>query len=142
MSAFFPMFVDLSGARCIVIGAGAVGRRKAAALESFGAEVDLLDSAEGVDFSRYRLAITATADAATNHAVADACRRASVPVNVVDDASSSDFVFGAIARKGSVTAAVSTGGKSPVAAQWLRDRIAPLLTDVFANAVERLGKPH
>lgn len=42
-SARFPLFVDLTGADCLVVGAGSVGARRARALARFGARVTVVD---------------------------------------------------------------------------------------------------
>ena len=41
--ADYPLLVELTGRRCVVVGGGAVGRRKAAGLLSAGAQVRLID---------------------------------------------------------------------------------------------------
>jgi siroheme synthase-like protein len=46
---------------------------------------------------------------------------------VADDASRCSFVLPAVARDGTVSVAVSTGGASPALAGWLRDRVVEAL---------------
>ena len=38
----FPLFLDLTGRRAVVLGGGTVGLRRAAALARFGAEVTVI----------------------------------------------------------------------------------------------------
>ena len=140
----FPIFVELEGRECLVVGAGPVAKRKARALEEFGARVTLVapelnHSFTESDLDGKTLVVAATDDEAVNARVSALCRARHVPVNVVDDPAKCTFLFPAIARKGPLVAAFSSGGTVPVAAQMMRDAFAPTLTDEFAAAAERLG---
>lgn len=142
--ALFPMFVDLHGKSCLVVGAGRIARHKADMLASFGASVDIVAPEVNRPFSSddvkgRALVVAATDDAEVNAAVARACRDSGVPVNSVDDAANCTFFFSSIARKGPVVAAMSSGGCCPAATQLLRDAVEPRLTDAFVAETERLG---
>ena len=91
------------------------------------------------DVEGMALAVAATDDPAVNRRVADLCKAKGIPINVVDDPANCTFVFPAIFRKGPIVVAVSSGGTCPVAAKLVRDRIAGLVPDDFASAVEDLG---
>lgn len=142
----FPLLIDLEGEPCLVVGSGDVATRKAAALADFGAHVTTVSPEvcgrgfDERDVAGMRLVVAATDDRAVNARVAAACRVQGVPVNVVDDPALCTFVFPAIARKGPMLVAVSSGGACPTAAQLLRDKAARLMTDEFVEAVERLGR--
>ena len=140
-AAPFPLFLA-PGATALVVGAGRVAARKTATLRSFGLAVETCspERFEASAVGNFTLVVAATADAAVNRAVYDACRAARVLVNVVDDPALCSFYFGAVARKGPLTLAVSGGGRCPVAAQLLRDRARPLLTGSLAAAAERMGR--
>ena len=60
-------------------------------------------------------------------------------MNAADQPADCDFILPAIARRGSVSVAVSTDGKSPALAAHLRDRIASLLTPELAALAEDLA---
>lgn len=141
VAAPFPLFLA-PGAAALVVGAGRVAARKAETLRSFGLAVETCapDRFAASAVGNFTLVVAATADAAVNRAVYDACRAARVLVNVVDDPALCSFYFGAVARKGPLTLAVSGGGKCPVAAQLLRDRARALLTGSLAAAAERMGR--
>lgn len=140
-AAPFPLFLA-PGATALVVGAGRVAARKADTLRSFGLAVETCspERFEASAVGNFTLVVAATADAAVNRAVYDACRAARVLVNVVDDPALCSFYFGAVARKGPLTLAVSGGGRCPVAAQLLRDRARALLTGSLAAAAERMGR--
>lgn len=142
----FPLFVDLENRPCLIVGNGAVAARKAKSLADFGARVSVVapeTCGRGFvesDVEGMALVVAATDDAAVNRRVAEACRARGVWVNVVDDPANCTFVFPAICRKGPIVAAVSSGGACPVAAKMVRDKVARLVTDDFANEVARLGR--
>ena len=141
----FPLFIELENRPCLVVGGGKVAARKAEALAEFGARVVQVAPEvsgrgfEDSDVEGKALVVAATDDPAVNRRVADLCKAKGVPVNVEDDPANCTFVFPAIFRKGPIVAAVSSGGTCPVAAKLVRDRIAGLVPDDFASAVEDLG---
>ena len=141
----FPLFIELENRPCLVVGGGKVAARKAEALAEFGARVVQVAPEvsgrgfEDGDIEGMTLVVAATDDPEVNRRVADLCKAKGIPVNVVDDPANCTFVFPAIFRRGPFGAAVSSGGACPVAAKLVRDRIAGLVPDDFASAVEDLG---
>jgi precorrin-2 dehydrogenase / sirohydrochlorin ferrochelatase len=140
--------LDLRGRRCVVAGGGAVARRKVEGL--LAAEADVVVVAPDIsdmppraklerrevrldDLDGAALAICATDDPDANAALAREARRRGVLVNVVDDPDGGTFAVPAVARRGRVQVAVSTGGASPLLARRLRDELAPHVTDAHAN---------
>jgi siroheme synthase-like protein len=153
----FPLFVDLTGRSCVVLGGGAVAERKVEALLAAGAEVTVISpevtdalgalSAAGRlvhiargyetgDLAGFALAFAATDDGAINAAVADAGRRHGVWVNAADDPANCDFILPAVLRRGALTVAVSTGGASPALARVVRDEIDAYLPAGYADLTE------
>ena len=141
----FPLFLELSGKPCLVVGGGAVALRKATALAACGARVaQVAPEISGrkfadADVEGMTLVVAATDDRGVNARISALCREKGIPVNVVDDPANCTFLFPAIARKGPLTVAVSSGGACPVAAKLVRDRAARALDDDFVAEVERLG---
>ena len=123
-AARFPLFVELAGARCLVVGCGAVGARRARALARFGAHVVAIDPdapsdmGEGVevlarsyepgDEEGCALAVAATDDRATNRAVAERCRRRGIPVSVADAPGECTFFFPALCEGELLVAGVAS----------------------------------
>lgn len=139
--AYYPLFADLNGRRCVVIGGGPIAQRKITTLLRYGADLTLvapeatrrLASYAGAgkirwlkrrfkpaDLSGAWLAYAATDDPATNKAVYDAAQRQRVFANIVDQTPLCTFIAPSIARRGPLTIAVSTGGSSPSLAKRLR----------------------
>ena len=85
------------------------------------------------------LVVDATGDEAVSRILPEACRERGVPLNVVDRPELCDFIFPAVLRRGRLTAAVSTGGASPVAAVWARDRIGEALPDAMEEILDQMA---
>jgi precorrin-2 dehydrogenase/sirohydrochlorin ferrochelatase len=84
--------------------------------------------------------IAATDDRQTNLAIAEAARRAGCLVNAVDDPASSDFIVPACVRRGDITIAVSTSGKSPALARKLRTRLEAEFSGEYAELARLVGE--
>ena len=158
MSGFaYPIVVDLMGRPCLVIGGGAVALRKVAGLVEAGARVTVLspwltpallrlaaeaplrwrprEYAQG-DAAGFTLVMVATDDRAVNAAVAAECRERGIWVNCADDPARCDFILPSVLRRGAVTVAVSTGGRSPTLARLLREDLDALLPRDVAPLTE------
>jgi len=72
----------------------------------------------------YRLVVTATGVADVDAGVFADAEAAGVWVNSADDHDHCTFILPAVHRDGPITVAVSTGGRSPALATWLRARLA------------------
>ena len=149
---YYPLFMDLAGRECLVVGAGMVAARKARSLLECGARVTVVGETpaaafralerrrfRAADVARQALVIAATDEPAVNAAVAAAARRRGIPVNAVDDPPNCTFIVPAVVRRGDLAVAISTGGKSPAAARLVKERVAALLGDEYAALVRLLG---
>jgi siroheme synthase-like protein len=142
--SYFPIYLDMSRRRCLVIGGGAVAERKIAALLETGAEVtvlapDVTDVVTGLskqnairftarcyeagDLDGFELAFVATDDPQVNAAVYREGRSRGVWVNSADDPARCDFILPSVLRRGDLTVAVSTGGTSPALARTVREEL-------------------
>src|SRR4029079_15481736 len=65
------------------------------------------------DIARRVLATASTDDPKATRAFSSACRKRSIPVNVVDVPELCSFIVPSILRRGPVVVAVSTGGGGP-----------------------------
>jgi len=145
-----PIFLRMQDAQAVVVGGGAVAARKAELLLRCGAYVrliapqlhkpalELLAGARGrvkhlaAAFEPHQLdgavlAVGATDQSHVNRAVAAAARARAIPVNVVDDAELSTFIFPAIVDRSPVVLAVGSQGTAPVLARRLRAQLEALL---------------
>jgi siroheme synthase-like protein len=154
-AVLYPIFLDLSGRRCVVVGGGEVANRKARKLlqakaevvvispevrpelESVAAEVHRRPYEEG-DLEGAYLAFAATDAREVNAAVAREAARRSVPVNVADRPSEGDFAVPSLVRRGRLQIAVSTGGASPTLARGIKGELEGLFGPEWAGIVEEL----
>ncbi len=150
---YYPVFLNVEGKKCVVVGGGQVALRKVGALLEYGAEVEVISSdlcpelaklAESGeiralireylagDLKNAFVAIAATDNNEINRQVVTEARKRVVLINVVDDADNSDFIVPSRLRLGEITIAVSTGGKSPALARKIRSKLEKELGDEYA----------
>ena len=154
--AHFPMFVNLKGKKVLIVGGGRVAYRKIRKLEPFEPNIRVISpeicediqNAEKI-FRRFRavdllwnpeLVIAATDDRRANRKIAGLCRILRIPVNVVDIPELCSFFFPALIREGDLTVSVSTGGRNPGAAAWLREQIQRCIPDNTDLILDWLGQ--
>lgn len=89
---------------------------------------------EGMDF-----VIAATDDEDLNRHISELCRQRSILVNVVDVKDACSFIFPAMIQKQDLLIAVSSGGQSPAATAYVKEKIAHNIPDYYGDMVETLG---
>jgi len=151
----YPLMLDGTAIRALVVGGGPVAARKARALLDAGAQVrvvarsvaaDLRSAVPGAleksyehsDIDDATLIVAATDDAALNARIADEARARGILVNVADAPDLGTCSTPAVHRSGDVVIAVSAGGV-PTAARRIRDAIARLIDERYATAVADLA---
>ena len=158
---YYPVFLNVKGKKCVVVGGGQVALRKVRVMLEHGADVEVISpdlcpelaklSASGEiralgrdyqagDLKNAFVAIAATDNSEINRRVVAEARRKSVLVNVVDDAGNSDFIVPSYLRRGEITIAVSTGGTSPALARKIRSKLEKELGDEYALLVGLIGE--
>jgi precorrin-2 dehydrogenase/sirohydrochlorin ferrochelatase len=145
VKSYFPIFADIGGRTCLVVGGGPVAEGRARQLAAHGAQVrlvapavtpgleELITQADIADFRHRRyeaddlegcmIAIAATDSRVVNAAVARDAAGRGVLCNVADEPSDGDVLFPAIVRRGDLAFAVTTGGASPAVAVRVRRRL-------------------
>ena len=83
--------------------------------------------------------MAASDDRELNARVARLARERGVWVNVADDPQAGDVVLPAVARRGELQIAVSTGGASPALARRLRERLEREFGPEYGDLVALLG---
>ena len=144
----FPMFVDLKDKTVLIAGGGSVALRKLQKLTPYGVSPTVvapdilpeLAAVPGVKLHRrtFRpsdlhprpvLVIAATNDRKVNRSISMLCKKRHIPVNVADDPALCSFVFPALVQRGEFSAGISTGGASPTAAVYFKERLTELLPE-------------
>jgi len=159
-NSYYPLFLKVRGRKCVVVGGGEVALRKVEVLLGYGAEVKVISPCvcpelaelgsqnsiriverkyqEG-DLEDTFVAIAATDDNEINKAVVSEAGQKSVLVNVVDDAEKSDFIVPSYMRRGDITIAVSTSGRSPALARKLRLKLESEFGEEYALLADAIG---
>ena len=138
----YPLFLNLTSQPVVVIGAGAVAARKIRSLLAAGASVTVISPKayrlpkavrwlrrryRRGDLAGARLVVAATDDQGVNRQVCAEATRRKLLVNCVAPPSAGNFIVPAVARRGRLTVAVSTGGVSPALAKRLRRDLERIL---------------
>ena len=129
----FPIFLDLTDRRALVLGSGEIAHIKASALRSAGASVVFADRFTPALLDGCALAIGADAAVAELQALSAEARRRGVPVNIVDRPELCSFIMPAIVDRDPITIAVSTAGAAPVLARLIRARIEALVPPAYGR---------
>jgi precorrin-2 dehydrogenase/sirohydrochlorin ferrochelatase len=161
MSGYYPIYMNLAGRTCLVVGGGAVAGRKAVSLLECGAKVKLVapEVCEAVaDMERegklkriadvFRpehmdgaaLAIGSTDNNEVNRLVFEEAVKRNIPVNIVDQSALCSFIVPSVVRRGDLVIAVSTSGKSPATAKRARKMLEGLFGNEWAVYLEMMGE--
>jgi uroporphyrin-III C-methyltransferase/precorrin-2 dehydrogenase/sirohydrochlorin ferrochelatase len=145
---YFPVFLNLEGRPCLLVGGGTVATRKARSLLAAGAKLSVVAPDLSPQLSRHVaageithldehfrrehlagqwLAVHATDDPGLATEVFDAANDARIFCNSVDDKSRCTYVTPAIIDRSPVIVAVSTGGAAPLLARKIRAQIESVL---------------
>ena len=148
---FLPIFLNVKGRLCLVVGGGEVARRKAGVLLEAGARVRVvapetnseLAGQQGVECVSARfdarhlegvtLVIAATDDRGVNRQVSELAQARNIPVNVVDDPELCSFVMPAILDRSPLMVAFSSGGASPVLTRMLRGKLETFIPHNYSR---------
>jgi len=117
----YPIIVDMTGARVLVLGEGREAEQKSAALADCGATVERRLDYEPGTLAGYLLVVAASPDRSRNAEIFAEAERLGVLVNCIDDPSHCRFTFASIVRRGELLIAISTGGACPALAVRLRE---------------------
>src|SRR5580704_400822 len=139
---YYPIFLDLAGQLCIVLGDGKFAVEKAAALREAGADVRVISSRDyrpGV-LAGARLVVDASEDESINRLSWEEAEAAGILINVVDRPAQCRFIAPAIVRRDPLLVAISTSGESPFLASMLRARIERWLGHEWGPFVALVGE--
>ena len=160
-TVYYPVSLNIRGRKCAVVGGGYVALRKVMVLLEHDADVEVISpdlcpelvslaqrgeirtltkEYQAGDLKDAFVAIAATGNSRINQQIATEAREKAVLVNVVDDAEDSDFIAPSYLRRGAVTIAVSTSGKSPALARKIRTRLEKEFGEEYAQLARLIGE--
>jgi uroporphyrin-III C-methyltransferase/precorrin-2 dehydrogenase/sirohydrochlorin ferrochelatase len=151
---FLPIFMNVKGENCLVIGGGKIASRKVFMLLRAGAAVTVVSPKlcqdltirkdegeithidrvfEDGDLDACKVIIAATNVEAVNNHVSQLAKSKGIPVNVVDAPHLCSFIVPSIIDRNPVQIAISTGGASPVLARLLRSRLETFIPAAYGR---------
>lgn len=154
---YLPIYVEMKGRPCLVVGGGTVAERKIAALLENEARVTVVSPAVTANIARwskerllhllarryragdtvgFRIVFAATDDPDLNDTVYRECRNGDSLINSADDPDHCDFILPSVLRRGDLTVAVSTGGQSPALARTIREDLEFYFTAEYEALVK------
>ena len=156
----YPVCLNISNERCVVVGGGEVAERKVVSLLECGAKVILVARTltpalrEMRDAGRIEhraddykeeyvngvfLVIGATDRDDVNERVSEDARKRRIPVNIVDEPARCTFTVPSVFRRGDLQIAVSTGGKSPALARRVREDLEKRYGPEYETLLKIMG---
>jgi precorrin-2 dehydrogenase / sirohydrochlorin ferrochelatase len=157
----YPLFLDISGKSCIVIGGGRIAERKVGMLLKFNGEVKLISpkitrtlsklSKSGKieviereykdgDLDNALLVFAATNQKEINIKIKSEAEMKGILINVVDDPAMCDFIVPSIVKKNPIVIAISTSGILPSLSKRLKKEINKYVTGDYIKYVHIIGK--
>lgn len=143
-AAYYPVFLDLRGRPCVVVGGDAAALAKVEGLLEAGARVTVVApelvpglaalAASGAVLHRARsyrrgdlagafLALSVLRDPAVARPFFEEAEARGIPANVMDDVPRCSFISPSVVRRGDLAVAISTSGRAPALAVRLRQRL-------------------
>jgi len=158
-TTYFPLFLDISKKRVLVVGGGRVAERKVRTLLKFKAKIkvispevtkglerikdkDLIELERknyeendllGVDF-----VISATNNRMLNKKVSSDAKKMGVYANIVDDPELCDFIMPSIVKRGPLILAISTSGKAPLFSKKLRKDLEKMISKEYIKYLSKI----
>jgi len=158
---YFPIFTKIKDRHCLVVGGGDIAVRKVHLLLKAGAAITVcapevceslqqkadnnqLKIIHGVFKDEYIddkwLVIAATNQCHINEHIAHLAEQKQLLVNVVDEPSLCTFIMPSIVDRSPIVVAISSGGKAPVLARLIRERLETLLPMHLARLAKISGE--
>ena len=157
---FYPISLDVRNRKCLVVGGGSVGSRKAGTLLDCGALVTVVEPApsdslqslsdtkaltivsrsyRSKDLDDMLLVIGATDDRKLNRRISQDAARRGILCNIADQPEDCSFILPAVIRRGDLVISVSTSGCSPAMAKKLRKELENQFGEEYAEFLKLMG---
>ncbi len=158
---YYPVYLDIRGRSCLVVGGGQVGTRKVQTLLKCGAMVRVISpevtprlaalaeqghieltqrNYQSNDLDRAFLVIGATDNQALNQQIHKDAEAAQRLCNIADQPELCNFVLPSIVNQGDLSIAISTAGKSPAFAKHLRRQLEGLFGPEHGRMLDLMGE--
>ena len=156
---YYPVFFNMKDKRCLVVGGGPVGARKAFGLEKCGAIVKVVSDRFTAQFDDLKtsticlekkeydkedvkgmfLVFAATNNAGLNQQIKKDAEVLNILCNVADATNKSDFILPSTVDRGDLIIAVSTSGSSPAMAKEIRQDLEHRFGPEYTKLLQLMG---
>ena len=160
--AYFPFMIEIGDKTCLIAGGGKIALHKAEILLGFEVNIIVVSPVfeeafytlekkkkrlalrkqkfsegdlEGVDF-----VVAATDDKVLNQFISGLCRQKGLLVNAVDQKEACSFYFPAMIQDHDMLVAVSSGGQSPAAVSYLKEKLAFAIPEYYGEMAGKIGE--
>ncbi|MGV3169999.1 siroheme synthase CysG [Proteus vulgaris] len=158
---YFPIFCQLKDKPCLLVGGGEIAERKARLLMAAGAIISVVAPSFTEQFMQWHaeqklncitggfvadylldkwLVIAATDSEKVNQQVFQTATEKQIFCNVVDSPEQASFIMPSVIDRSPIVVAISSGGKAPVLARILREKIEQLLPHYLGALAQLAGK--
>lgn len=153
--AYFPFYIDIENKNILVVGGGTVALRKIEKLLPFKPSITVVSPKISIEILRLNVntinrefadgdlenvfcVISATDNEQVNSHIFELCKEKNILVNTVDDKEKCGFIFPALVQKNFVTVGITTSGKSPIYAKYLKEQFLNMLENTNSDTAETL----
>ena len=161
MTIFFPLYANITGKCCVVVGGGPVAERKVNDLLEAGAHVRVVSPKvteqlqiqaqhgiiewQSIHYTPATirdawLVFAATNVRTVNAQVTQDAHELHLFVNVADEAEEGSFIVPSVVRRGDLCLSVSTGGANPILTRKIAEELLGLYGQEYGLLVELLGQ--
>ncbi|MBT4989914.1 MAG: uroporphyrinogen-III C-methyltransferase [Rickettsiales bacterium] len=158
---YLPVFLSTDKSKILLVGGGAIAVAKLRLITDFASDITVIAKevhdeikllAESKDFKiieaefaldqlgGFDIIVAATDDSKVNAEISKHAKQQNILVNVVDDSSLSNFIFGSVVKRDNLTVAISSNGISPVLTRLIKQKIEHLLPMTLGKLTNFIAK--
>jgi uroporphyrin-III C-methyltransferase/precorrin-2 dehydrogenase/sirohydrochlorin ferrochelatase len=159
---YFPLFHNSQQLKALIIGGGAIAKRRAKSLLEAGVACDLLATSVSQEVTSlieeaggtitidaytdddimqgYDLVLALTDDRAVNQEIAQHAKAMGLMVNVADAPEDGNVIFAATIDRAPLTIAINNGGASPVLSSILRQQLEQFVPKAYGQLATLVGR--
>jgi precorrin-2 dehydrogenase/sirohydrochlorin ferrochelatase len=161
LGKYYPLMVDLSKMKCLVVGGGAVALRKTMALNGAGADITLIspeilpplaqlaDAGEICllkrpyqkgDLQGFQLVYVAINNQKISEEIRREALEARIFINIADQPAAGNFIVPSQIQRGDLMLCFSTNGKSPLLSKKIRRELEERYGEEYEEFLHLLGR--
>lgn len=160
MAKYYPMMLNIENKECLIIGGGEIAYRKILELIEYGASIKLVSPSinaaikvlvdnRSINYiqdiydksyvENAYIVVASTNDSRVNNQIFIDCSERKILVNVVDDPKNCSFIVPSKVKRGDLTIAISTNGKSPTLSRTIREELEKKYDEHYEVFLNILG---